>query len=588
MDTYYYPKPVNMEIVPGCIMYFYWDRGLYVKLIKKGTRKELCIRNYTFCDNDGDMHLILYGIFQEFLMSTINPTLRLGGKKPNYDLVSPVCYSEPAKQMIIRANLNESYRAMSFDDIDSICKTADAMEYIFNWKVHFANDGASRVKDYGEMYKRLGIDHYTIRCHHNPEDLCTCNVRYIEALVIDTLNRAPSYFTTISNAANWFRTMILVTEIIGLVQPATENLAIYEAKILNSIDLRQYILDMYPEFAPMRKCFKTADLLDHGVRSVIGNFITKSKKISESEFASGSGMSLTEFKKQCVHKIYKNCTKIHLALMNFKTHAAQLKIRNADISEFVELNTKVNTIISKALHEDILIVPVIIDILQKLNKINDIIECRYDTSFEISELFKLKTFSQYASTCLICSNDTILIDMNCCDNSLCFECLIKILKIPSKGYIDLFPKCSFCRKELDSEMLAHANMDTVYHNMMTHVIDINYSEIRKAATDNYFSICYKCKDAFGVPKICSMNIEMLPSVCRKCDNATDCKQCPVCEIWVYRIDGCNDMKCICGNHFCWLCCVPIVNHDRNHFRYDNGFFGKRCINYNGYEDEYEG
>ena len=31
------------------------------------------------------------------------------------------------------------------------------------------------------------------------------------------------------------------------------------------------------------------------------------------------------------------------------------------------------------------------------------------------------------------------------------------------------------------------------------------------------------------------------------------KQCPACQIWVERKQGCAHMRCVCGLHFCFDC-----------------------------------
>ena len=38
------------------------------------------------------------------------------------------------------------------------------------------------------------------------------------------------------------------------------------------------------------------------------------------------------------------------------------------------------------------------------------------------------------------------------------------------------------------------------------------------------------------------------------------KICPVCKIWVEKTKGCNNMKCRCGNNFCYKCGKVIPKH----------------------------
>ena len=41
------------------------------------------------------------------------------------------------------------------------------------------------------------------------------------------------------------------------------------------------------------------------------------------------------------------------------------------------------------------------------------------------------------------------------------------------------------------------------------------------------------------------------------------KICPVCGVWVEKTEGCNNMRCRCGNNFCYKCgnVIPKRIHD---------------------------
>jgi hypothetical protein len=43
------------------------------------------------------------------------------------------------------------------------------------------------------------------------------------------------------------------------------------------------------------------------------------------------------------------------------------------------------------------------------------------------------------------------------------------------------------------------------------------------------------------------------------------KLCPNCNACVYRIDGCNAMKCRCRTIFCWLCGATMISEYAGHF-----------------------
>ena len=41
------------------------------------------------------------------------------------------------------------------------------------------------------------------------------------------------------------------------------------------------------------------------------------------------------------------------------------------------------------------------------------------------------------------------------------------------------------------------------------------------------------------------------------------KICPKCGVWVEKTQGCNNMKCRCGNHFCYKCGKPIPKKEHD-------------------------
>ena len=47
--------------------------------------------------------------------------------------------------------------------------------------------------------------------------------------------------------------------------------------------------------------------------------------------------------------------------------------------------------------------------------------------------------------------------------------------------------------------------------------------------------------------------------------AVNTKICPFCHKPVERSMGCNFMKCICGNAFCYYCAQPWANTHKDHY-----------------------
>mmetsp|Transcript_40334 Transcript_40334/g.61543 ORF Transcript_40334/g.61543 Transcript_40334/m.61543 type:complete len:86 (-) Transcript_40334:405-662(-) len=44
-------------------------------------------------------------------------------------------------------------------------------------------------------------------------------------------------------------------------------------------------------------------------------------------------------------------------------------------------------------------------------------------------------------------------------------------------------------------------------------------------------------------------------------NKNNCKQCPQCQFWVQRSEGCNHMTCRCKFEFCYKCGKAYANGD---------------------------
>ena len=77
--------------------------------------------------------------------------------------------------------------------------------------------------------------------------------------------------------------------------------------------------------------------------------------------------------------------------------------------------------------------------------------------------------------------------------------------------------------------------------------------------------CLNCKDIWHKQMTCQ-EYQDTKDV-KKCDDkflkfvrGKNYKICPVCGVWVEKTQGCNNMKCRCGNHFCYKCGKVIPKH----------------------------
>lgn len=57
---------------------------------------------------------------------------------------------------------------------------------------------------------------------------------------------------------------------------------------------------------------------------------------------------------------------------------------------------------------------------------------------------------------------------------------------------------------------------------------------------------------------------MVPVVdCKVTEIIVSAKRCPTCRVWVDKNGGCPYMSCICGEVFCWKCCIKIKDHPQS-------------------------
>jgi len=80
--------------------------------------------------------------------------------------------------------------------------------------------------------------------------------------------------------------------------------------------------------------------------------------------------------------------------------------------------------------------------------------------------------------------------------------------------------------------------------------------------------CLNCKDKWHKNMTCQEYQDSKDA--KKCEDkflkfvrGANYKICPVCGAWVEKTQGCDNMKCRCGNHFCYKCgkVIPQHRHD---------------------------
>lgn len=202
------------------------------------------------------------------------------------------------------------------------------------------------------------------------------------------------------------------------------------------------------------------------------------------------------------------------------------------------------------------------------------------TNFVFDELPYFKRNEISTSECSLCSDLKVTCTIPCCRTNICVDCLVSCIEPSRKGFVRLFPQCPFCRTNLpDCILELNDEIKKEYTILQKTVVDTSIDDAIKLWNEgkHYFCRCNECRFLFTIEKTCASEDDM-PTVCKKCSDISSFveRECPNCHYSIQRIDGCNNIKCICNKSMCWLCGIQIEDHDVAHFTY--GFFGSRCIN----------
>lgn len=198
---------------------------------------------------------------------------------------------------------------------------------------------------------------------------------------------------------------------------------------------------------------------------------------------------------------------------------------------------------------------------------------------------KIKEDINIKKICEICCSEystSNFINLKC-GHQLCEFCLIDIIKLPRGGYINLIPKCPFCRTKIKK----HKKIKN------TEVIDIlnvlankkNKSKMLKLQHNQKHCLCSTCNNIFIATSNCANDLNQLPTMCMRCYDKTsytyNLKTCSWCNVPYIKLDGCNVVRCNCGGCTCDLCGERISGHDRIHFPGSENdmmvFFKNKCV-----------
>jgi hypothetical protein len=188
----------------------------------------------------------------------------------------------------------------------------------------------------------------------------------------------------------------------------------------------------------------------------------------------------------------------------------------------------------------------------------------YSNPFELldDEYSTFEKINKFKECKICCSEYSTSITMLKCGHELCEFCLIDIIKLPHNGgYVNLEPRCPFCR-------IIIKNHSGIKNSTITNILSIlenkkTKSKFIEPTHNQKYCLCSECNNVFIVFSNCGDNLDKLPKICIKCHDrlpytygvkeSYDIKMCGWCKLQYIKIDGCNYVKCVCGNYTCYLC-----------------------------------
>lgn len=187
---------------------------------------------------------------------------------------------------------------------------------------------------------------------------------------------------------------------------------------------------------------------------------------------------------------------------------------------------------------------------------------------------RIKSLEGETDHCGICFDDfthnqlTTICGNSSCKTKSCRKCLGKLYNSNQPGCIFNADLCPYCRQIPVLKVIKSVNKDLFKL--------LNTEDITCLDSKMYHFWCNRCNHVKPyIQRECAVDAPVLEGqVCVDCSTSVVEYQsdlnCPVCEIPVEHVDGCNHLTCRCGCHFCAICLgewpdsISIYNH------YDDG------------------
>jgi hypothetical protein len=209
--------------------------------------------------------------------------------------------------------------------------------------------------------------------------------------------------------------------------------------------------------------------------------------------------------------------------------------------------------------------------------------------------------------CFICCSTFRVSDPNrwfrrhCCEQALCVDCAEHCTRVEEAGsrLVHLRPACPYCRVPIAPQLLntlpprlidAHAARYDGRGNHLLLLVSNLDGMTPEEMRDSEGTLFCRCDNAPDCPTVIPFNPECgadandLPTKCSHCASTLSSdifvRHCDPtkggCGAVMSRAGGCNNVQCICGINYCWLCGEQLeCPHDPYHFIH--GYFSDRCI-----------
>lgn len=419
----------------------------------------------------------------------------------------------------------------------------------------------------------------TLGCYHEHTHGCFCNVNFVREQIYFAATNMYEYFESYAAFQQWHNYAMRISEFYALMA----YWAINAKEYFGDFSLYQIVSSHGPQFDNIKKYLTFEKYVKHGRKFIVTKFVEKCKQYANAHFTTEAQKY---FKMQYIYECHRNakllleCFSIYETRINrYMDHRDIYLHHTITINNLDRITNEVVDEIATDL-DQILQDP---NIKSKFNIWKEVTHFFPDTPTETSDdeiIYGL--FGKSTKECSICCSLSIQIVMICCENSICMDCIQTHLQIPEHGVVTLFPKCPFCNQIMSDDGLALMRKKREYHTLRSKVKGMTYDELLTSFNKYHFSICNKCNHIIPTAKECERPLEELSSLCFDCQpDAVGCKRCPnpICGAYIERLDGCNDVKCICGTHMCWICSSALAtSHDKSHFCYERTYWGKYCIN----------